>query len=111
MAMVHIRTDGEKEGECSISPNFSDYVLHHKITNEQEFWVLACKEKEAGNPTLWNYGGMAAVAKQIQKCNKAHMAQFRDDVFLGTSKSYQQISIICFQHPRRNSCLDETLQK
>ena len=78
---------------------FSDYVLHHKITNEQEFWVLACKEKEAGNPTLWNYGGMAAVAKQIQKCNKAQMAQFRDDVFLGTSKATSKYPLSAFNIP------------
>lgn len=78
---------------------FSDYVLHHKITNEQEFWVLACKEKEAGNPTLWNYGGTAAVAKQIQKCNKAHMAQFRDDVFLGTSKATSKYPLSAFNIP------------
>ena len=90
---------------------FSDYVLHHKITNEQEFWVLACKEKEAGNPTLWNYGGTAAVAKQIQKCNKAHMAQFRDDVFLGTSKATSKYPLSAFNIPDDNSCLDETLQR
>ncbi|CAL1153268.1 unnamed protein product [Cladocopium goreaui] len=89
----------KKKKESARFLRISDYVLHHKITNEQEFWVLACKEKEAGNPTLWNYGGTAAVAKQIQKCNKAHMAQFRDDVFLDTSKATSKYPLSAFNIP------------
>ena len=39
------------------------------------------------------------MAKQIQKCNKAHMAQFRDDVFLGTSKSTSKYPLSAFNIP------------
>ena len=78
---------------------FSDYIIHHKITNEQEFWVLAGKERDAGNPVLWNYAGNANVAKQIQKCNKGHLAQFRDDVFQGTSKSSSKYPLSAFNIP------------
>ena len=79
--------------------DFADYVIQHKITNEQEFWKVALKEKEAGNPALWNYAGIGNVARQIQKCNRGLMAQFRDDVFQGTSKSTSKYPLSAFEIP------------
>eukprot|EP00435_Cladocopium_sp_Y103_P016359 s3063_g4.t1 len=60
---------------------FSDYIIDHGITNEQEFWQLAVDLKEKGHPSLFNFGGLGKVAEKIQRANKAHMAGIRDDIF------------------------------
>ena len=36
-------------------------------TNENDFWKIAGREKQAGNHALWNYGGKVIVSQKISK--------------------------------------------
>jgi hypothetical protein len=49
---------------------FADFVEIAKqngITNENDFWKIAGREKQAGNHALWNYGGKVIVSQKISK--------------------------------------------
>ena len=93
------KSDWQKKRKHIDFSEFADYVIKYNITNETEFWKVALTEKEAGNPALWNYGGQGNVGRQIQKCNRGLMAQFRDDVFQGTSKSTSKYPLSAFKIP------------
>lgn len=49
---------------------FADFVEianQNGITNENEFWKLAARERQAGNHALWNYGGKVIIKEKIAK--------------------------------------------
>lgn len=50
--------------------NFAEFVeiaKRNDITNENEFWKVAGRERQAGNHALWNYGGKVIVSEKICK--------------------------------------------
>lgn len=46
---------------------FVEIAKQNGITNENEFWKIAGREKDAGNHALWNYGGKVIVSQKISK--------------------------------------------
>ena len=47
--------------------DFVDIAHQHGITNENEFWQIAGRERQAGNHALWNYGGKVIINEKIAK--------------------------------------------